>query len=658
MIKRAGIDTGGTFTDAVIASSDGGWEIYKCPTTQHAPALAVIHALAELTPKGQHFVELVHGTTHATNALLTGKLGRVCFITTKGHGDILEIGRQERDSLYALEPRPPRPQQARRHIIEVDERLSAEGKTICNLTRAEINRVCELVKRQKPQAIAICFLHAWREGKHEKRLARALKKLQIPIVQSHLLAPEQREYERATTTWADAGLQSVVAPALCELAGELAKGWNSKSRLRVMRSDGGTASAEAAAAEPVHLALSGPAGGLSAARTLADARGDRDILTLDMGGTSTDVALLLGGELALSELTMAGLPLLARGLPLHTIGTGGGSLAHLDAAGELQVGPQSAGAVPGPICYRRGGKQLTVTDAHLHCGRLHPRRFLDGKSKLDLPSVITAAKKLKRSACEILEIASAEMERALRKVSLAAGHDPRRLVLYAFGGAGGLHAAWMAERLGMPEVVIPPKPGVFSALGLLTAPARRSLSKTVLTLLPPSKLRKELFVPLMDKVVADLKAEGVPGNKIKAKRILELRSQGQSAVFALAEGANVEKRFHAAHRQRFGYQRAAEIELLAIRVQADGPSSSAWPRQRCRKYTASALERRSAQFPECGGIQPLNCSWYQREELKAGAQIVGPAVIAEYSSTTVVPPNWCARVDAWGCLSLKKVTSK
>ncbi len=652
---RVGVDTGGTFTDALLPDGEGSWLIHKCPTTSQSPSDAVFNALDALSIEAPS-VELLHGTTHATNALLTGELGRVVMIVTRGFRDVLALGRQNRDALFDLETKATRPNQPRHLIFEAQERLSANGRTIQNLSRAEINRLVEKARQSKPQAIAVCFLHAWKEPKHEKRLGRALKKLGVPVVLSSQLAPEQREYDRASTVWADAGLQPIVGPALEKLESLLRKEWGSKSRLRVMRSDGGTCSAESAAHEPVHLALSGPAGGLSASRTLANARGDSTILTLDMGGTSTDVALLPPGELPLQEMKVAGHTLLARGLPLHTVGAGGGSLASFDPAGVLQVGPESAGANPGPACYGRGGKKATVTDAHLLCGRLHPRLFLDGEAPLDIEKASQAFHSLKANPAEVLEIACAEMERALRRVSLAEGHDPRELNLYAFGGAGALHAAWLANRLGMKEVVIPPFPGAFSALGLLAAPLRRGFSKSVLQKLPSKKVRRGLIQPLMDRAYFELMAEGLSERSILIRQVLELRSKGQSGIFPILEGPRVLERFHAAHKKRFGFTRPEEeVELVAVRLQADGPSSESWVKKRARRYSPTAIEAQTAVFPEDGHHRPRRASWYRREDLRPGANIEGPALVAEYSATTVVPPSWNARIDPWSCLVLRRM---
>lgn len=668
--RRAGIDTGGTFTDAIVAAEEGsggvgGWQVHKRPTTPKQPAKAVLAALQALIPPPAA-VDLVHGTTHATNALLTGRLGRTVFVTTAGFADLLAIGRQDREALYALEPRPPRPPQPRRRIVEVHERLDADGAVVTALSQAEIRRVVAQVRALKPQGIAVGLLHAFRNGDHEQRLGQALQALAVPVRLSSEVAPEYREYERFCTAWADAALAPVVGPALESLERELQTTWGSSARLQIMRSDGGSCGARAAADGAVHLALSGPAGGLAAARSLADARGDGPVLSLDMGGTSTDVALLTEGELPLEPMEVGGLPLLARGLPLHTVGTGGGSLASWDAAGALRVGPGSAGAEPGPACYGKGGRQATVTDAHLLAGRLHPQAFLGGEFPLHPQAAAQALADLAASAASpvatenlalgILEVATAGMERALRRVSLAEGWDPRQLKLYAFGGAGGLHAAWLAERMGMPEVVIPPFPGAFSAMGLLAAPLRRTLVRSVLQPLPATRQRKGLFDPLVKQAVQELREEGLSRRQIKIRRVLELRGEGQAGQCSLAEGPKALERFHQWHQKRFGFQRREQaVQLVSVRVQADGPAENAWTARRKRRRPAEAFDHRPALLVESGGRRRV--PWYQREAMRPGHFLSGPAVVAEYSGTTVVPAGWVLEVDAFGACCLRRESS-
>lgn len=659
---RVGIDTGGTFTDAVRPGPDGELRVHKLPTTPKRPAQAVLEALGVLA--GEDPTALVHGTTHATNALLTGRLGRIVFVTTQGFADVLAIGRQERDELYCFEPRPKRPPQPASRIVEVEERLTPSGEVLTPLTEQEIARVVDAVAAKNPEAIAVGLLHAYREGSHEQRLGEALRALGVPVFCSHEVAPEYREYERFTTTWADAALTPVVAPALHELDREVQERFPGSAEVRIMRSDGGTASAHAAAADPVHLALSGPAGGLAAARTLADAREDGAVLTLDMGGTSTDVALLPPGEPELAPMTLGGLPLLARGLPVHSVGTGGGSLASWDPGGALCVGPESAGALPGPACYARGGQRATVTDAHLVAGRIHPEAFLGGEFQLDTEAAQSALQALGRSsgmsareaAVAVLEIASADMERALRRVSLAEGHDARDFHLYAFGGAGGLHAAWVASRLGMKSVVVPPHAGAFSAVGMLSAPARRTLARTVLSDLPSQRERRALFAELEERARAELIAEGLAPGAIKMRRVLELRSEGQGGEFAVPEGPRLQERFHAEHERRFGYRREDRpIILVAARLRAEGPSSSPWVPQPARAHEAKPFSQGRAVLPETGSAKLRSIDWYRREELSPGASWMGPAVVAEYSGTTVVPTGWRGEIDAFGAMILTRI---
>ncbi|TAH34531.1 MAG: hydantoinase/oxoprolinase family protein [Planctomycetota bacterium] len=652
-MQRVGVDTGGTFTDAAAPAPEGGWRVHKVPTTPRAPELGVLEAVRGLLKSGGGPVELVHGTTHATNALLTGRLGRVAFVTTAGFADVLAIGRQDRERVYALEPRPPRPPQPRRRIVEARERLDADGRILIPLSGDEIARVAAAVAALAPQAIAVGLLHSYRNPAHEHALGRALQALGVPVILSSEVASEQREYERFTTAWADAALQPVVAPALRALDAALRRAFGAGSRLCVMRSDGGTASVAAAAQRPVALALSGPAGGLAAARALADARGDDSVLTLDMGGTSTDVALLRGGELPLQSLQLAGLPLLTRGLPVHSVGTGGGSLAAHDRGGALRVGPDSAGAEPGPACYGRGGRAATVTDAHLLAGRLHPQAFLGGGFPLDLAAAENAVRALGARPEDILAVATADMERALRRVSLAEGHDTRGLTLYAFGGAGGLHAAWLAGRLGMRRVLLPPLPGAFSALGLATAAPRRTLAMSVLRPLPPEGERSKLFAGLVERALAELEAEGVPRARIRVQTTLELRGEGQAGELALPEGPRARERFLNTHRARFGYaQNDRPVILVAVRVRADGPSASPWRRVAQRRHAPRPFERRRVLLPEGGGR--CSAAWYRREELLPGAQLKGPAIVAEYSATTVVPAGWQATVDGFGALELRR----
>jgi N-methylhydantoinase A len=657
-MQRLGVDTGGTFTDAVALDDDGGLRLCKLPTTQAEPRRAILDAVEALAGPGAP-VALDHGTTHATNALLTGKLGRVVLVVTAGFRDLLAIGRQDRLVVHSLEPTVARPSLPPRMVVEVAERLAADGAVVERLSSAECERVAGEVARRRPEAVAVLCLHAWSHPGHEERLGRALRRaLDVPVLLSSEVAPEIREVERGNTTWADAALMPVVGRALEALAAGLEEGHRG-STLRLMRSDGGVVGVEAAAAHPVQLALSGPAAGLGAATSLAQARGEAPILTLDMGGTSTDVAWVEGELPQLETVQLGGLELLARGLPIHSVGTGGGSLARIDAGGSLTVGPASAGARPGPACYGRGGTEATVTDAHLLLGRLPEDLLLGGDTRLDRAAAEQALADAGRelgldaatTARQVLEVAQAGMERALRRVSLASGRDPREATLYSFGGAGGLHAAWLARNLEMMRVVVPPLAGVFSAVGLLSAPLRRTATRSVCEPLPSATARRRMFAPLLEQARIELAAEGIRGG-MKVLRLLDLRVPGQAGILTLREGPELRGRFADAYRVRFGMDPVVdELELAAVRVVVEKPRPTPWPTARTRRHRARAFDQRTIHFPETG--RSRRASLYRREDMRPGALLEGPAVVVEDSATTVVPAGWTARLDRWFCLTLE-----
>ena len=649
--RRIGVDTGGTFTDAVTPAPGGGFHVHKTPTTPRRPATAVLRCVAALGGADDGAaMEVVYGTTHATNALLTGRLGRAVFVTTAGFRDLLAVGRQERTGTFDLEPATRRPRQPRRWVVEHPD---------ASRRPADVAATVERVVAAKPRAVAVCLLRTHRPGPEreaERRLGHALRRRlgsEIPVFLGHELAPEPGEYERGVTVWAAAALAPVVAPALDDLASRLAA--RHGASLRVLRSDGGTADARLAAEEPVELALSGPAAGLVAARALADARGDGAVLTFDMGGTSTDVALLPEGELPLEPVAVGGLPLLVRGVPVVTVGTGGGSLAARDPAGALVVGPDSAGADPGPACYGRGGVRATVTDAHLLAGRLPASGLLGGGFPLDEGAARAALAALDVEPVEVLEVATAGMERALRRVSLGAGWDPRRLTLYAFGGAGGLHAAWLAQRLGIARVVVPPLAGVFCAVGLLAAPPQRTLVAAVGGPLPDAAGLRERFRPLEERVRERLGREGISGRRLRLVRWAELRSPGRAWSRRLVLGPRLRERYLAAYEQRFGYRPEGEpVELARVWVQGLGPVASPFRGGRpARRRAAAPVGRRRVRMPEVGA-RPVTAAVHRREDLGPGAHAVGPALVEEYSATTVVPPGWRFTVDADRALVLTR----
>ncbi|CAG0933019.1 partial N-methylhydantoinase A, partial [Planctomycetaceae bacterium] len=475
----AAIDVGGTFTDAVRLD---GRELRraKVPTTPDDPSRGVAQALAQLGGADL----LIHGTTTATNALLEGKLAPIAFITTKGMRDVLAIGRQNRDprDLYSLAPRQRNELVPRAHRLEVEERLGPQGQVEIALSAREVEAARDAVAALRPEAVGICLLHSYANSAHERALAEGLRELGVPVVLSSELAPEFREYERSLVTAANAGLMPLLRSYIAALNERVAP-----ARVVIMHSAGGWLPAEIAAHEPVKLALSGPAGGIAGVRAALDADGFECGVAFDVGGTSTDVSLVTRETRLRAVTEIAGLPLRTPSLDIHTIGAGGGSLAWFDAAGALNVGPQSAGAQPGPACYGRRGTQATLTDALVVLGRVPQSLKLGGTLDLDHKLAERAVSHVGaqhaaplQSARAIVRVALAGIERALRRVTVERGISPSGLPLVPFGGAGGLIACELAELLDMDTILVPRDPGLLCALGMLQTPASRDFSRTLL----------------------------------------------------------------------------------------------------------------------------------------------------------------------------------
>ena len=470
------VDTGGTFTDLVVVDESGSIRVHKVPSTPHDPSLAIENALraAEL---GAGF-ELVHGTTVATNALLERKGAVTALITTQGCRDVLEIGRQTREELYSLSPASRIPLISQELRFEVPERLDWRGEVVVPLDTRAVEVALRAAKRAEAESIAVCFLFSFARPEHELEAGRRAQKQGFSVSLSHEIAPEYREYERTSTVCANA----IVAPVMERYLGELQRRVNrlGGSRLSVMQSNGGLLPAEQAARSAVKTVLSGPAGGLMAAVRTARQAGIGRIISFDMGGTSTDVALVDGEPLTVRTGEVAGIPLLTPMLDIHTLGAGGGSIARLDAGGGLRVGPHSAGADPGPVAYGRGSR-LTVTDANVLLGRIPSDTRLAGTLNLDVERVRDSFISLgaemnvspEQAAAGILEVVNAQMARGLRHISVERGHDPGDYTLIAFGGAGPLHACRLAETLRIPKVLVPRFPGAFSAHGMAFADIRR-----------------------------------------------------------------------------------------------------------------------------------------------------------------------------------------
>jgi N-methylhydantoinase A len=669
---RVAIDTGGTFTDCAFVR-DGRVEILKVPSTPENPARAIAEALSTIlqqrgsAPPGPW--ELFCGTTVGTNALLERSGGRVALVTTRGFEDVIEIGRQARPRLYDLFVELPEPLVPRERRFGLNERVSSEGRVLVRPSRAGLERLVSQIRGSRPDAVAVCLLFSFLRPEHERAVARRLRAAGLAVSVSHEILPEFREFERTSTTVVNAYLVPVMSRYLAEiarLASQVpgAAGSAARARVRVMQSSGGILSALAAAREPVRTILSGPAGGVLGAQYVAERAGFPRVISFDMGGTSTDVALLDGGLATTKESQAAGLPVAVPMLDIHTVGAGGGSLARFDRAGALRVGPESAGADPGPVCYGRG-EQPTVTDAHLVLGHLGDGGLLGGEFPLD---TTRARRFLERArgpmptvehfAQGILDVARATIESAIRVISVERGHDPRDYALVAFGGAGGLHACGLAAALGIPRVIVPKFPGALSALGILRADAVKEFSQTVL--LPLASLRegrtalRRAFALLERRGARDMRAEGFARGAVRVTRLLEMRYAGQGYELAVPFAGDFLAAFHRAHERRYGYADPARpIEVVSVRARFTGltakphlPVSRPGPAA-CRYALAGTGRAYLAGRYRATAV-------YDRARLRAGNRLTSPAIVAEYSSTTLVPPGWRARVDRHENLLLER----
>jgi N-methylhydantoinase A len=664
---RIAIDTGGTFTDCVFQRA-GRLEILKVPSTPGNPALAIRNALEEIVRGARSIVPLRRlnsgldvtcGTTVGTNALLERRGGRVALVTTAGFEDVIEIGRQARPRLYDLFVTRPAPLVPRDWRIGARERMGADGMALVRLAPKEVKRILQSLARLQPDAVAVCFLFSYANPVHERAVARALRRAGYLVSVSHEILPEFREFERTATTVINAYLAPVMSRYLAEIEGHARStaGRRAKAHVRIMQSNGGIVSARAALREPVRTILSGPAGGILGAQYVAQLAGFPRIISFDMGGTSTDVALLEGDLRTTNESMVADLPVAVPMLDIHTVGAGGGSLARFDRAGALRVGPESAGADPGPICYGRG-EQPTVTDAHFVLGRIPPGGLLGGAFQLDgarARRLMERARGKMRSveafAQGILDVANATMEKAIRVISVERGYDPRDYTLVAFGGAGALHACELAAALQMPRVLVPKMPGALSALGILRADVVRDVSMTVrLTVQRAAKAKGELqqrLASIERGGMHDMRAEGFSPRQVRIERLLDMRYVGQAYELTVPASGDFVHSFHRAHERRYGYADAGRaVEVVNVRARLRG----ATPKPSLPKSRAAGASARAARIEHRAvhvAGQRVRTAIYDREKLQAGNHFAGPAVVSEYSATTFVPPHWRARVDAY-----------
>jgi N-methylhydantoinase A len=640
------IDTGGTFTDCIYIEG-AALKVLKIFSTPEDPGSAVVEAVR--TASNGSTPSVRHGTTVGTNVLLERKGARVAFITTAGFEDIISIGRQARSHLYDWFATPPPCIVPAEMRFGIAERTASDGTVLRRPEDYELRELAEKVKSSRAESIAICLLFSFANPENEIAVARALCSLGLPVSISHVILPEFREYERASTVTVNAYLGPKAGSYLQRLDANLRR-LSLCTGVDVMQSSGGIIPASFAAEQPVRTVLSGPAGGVIGAYHIARNAGCSRIIAFDMGGTSTDVCLVdenEGGPRSTNDALISQMPISVPMLDIHTIGAGGGSLARFDKAGILHVGPESAGANPGPICYGRGTVP-TVSDANLILGRLHPEHFLDGKVRLDSDRARLYMEKARAEMATVEEfsdgivlLAEAAMERAIRVISVERGYDPREFTLVAFGGAGPLHACALAETLQMPRVLIPACPGALSALGILLADTVRDYSKTVM-LKSDADLRPHFRE--LEELAGIASQFGEMGGMARS---LDLRYVGQGYELNVPFASEFVQNFHQMHQKRYGYadeRKTVEVVNIRLRVTIPGEAFNL-PAFTSRDGNAAQalIETRLMIFAG------KNCTGkvYQRERLEPGDRLDGPAIVVEYSATTVVPPGWTVLVDSY-----------
>jgi len=725
---RVAIDTGGTFTDCIwVDPASHRLRMLKVFSTPHDPSQAIVEAIAQImnevsdTPGVPHacpersrrvspilrdmgmsdFI-LLHGTTVGTNTLLERKGACTALVTTKGFEDAIEIGRQARPKLYDFffdRVKPLVPKELR---FGVNERTAADGEILTVPSQDELHALAIRIKAASPQSTAVCLLFSFANPANEQAIREVLEPLDIPLSISHEILPEFREYERMSTVVINAYLQPVMQSYLENLessftgdvdrmvsprkgqafatgveerrfsaANERGKtGALASARIFVMQSSGGITALSTASREPVRTVLSGPAGGVVGAAASARSSGFHNIIAFDMGGTSTDVSLVEGEIKLATDAQIAGLPVGVPMLDIHTVGAGGGSLARFDAAGVLRVGPESAGADPGPICYGRG-LQPTVSDANLLLGRLQPSRFLGGDFTLDLERTRAITKEwlkkqnsklsLEKFAAGVIRVVNATMEKAIRVVSIERGRDPRHFALVAFGGAGGLHACALADALGIPHVIVPAFPGALSALGILASDVVKDYSRTVLwrcgagtpplvgrpkSSIPLAKLDRE-FTALEKSAARDFRTEGWTGTPHFARSV-DLRYRGQGYELNLPLTKTLLKDFQTEHQRSYGYAHPnREIELVTLRLRAtvNSPDARVGTGTPARSGRAKLGSFSNSLVTVLFENTKLKTKLYSRNQLTPGKNYSGPAVVTEYSATSVIPPRCSFRID-------------
>ena len=656
---RIAVDVGGTFTDVVVLGEGGeGLRHEKVETVPADPASGVIAGFAKAGAALDSVDFFVHGTTLGINALLTRTGARVAIVTTRGFRDVYEVGRTDREPMYDFKYRRPESLVPRRLVFEVTERLTHDGSALIPFDRDSAVDAARRVREQGVNAVAVCFLHSYANPQHELEMERVLREEcpGVSVTLSHRLSREYREYERTSTAVIDAYVKPVTTTYLDVLERNLQEG-EFDGHFLLTRSGGGAMTVESAKEQPVHLVLSGPAGGVIGAAALGEVVGHDNLITIDMGGTSLDASLIAGGYPKIeTEQQFETLPVSIPTIDIHTIGAGGGSIAWVDEGGHLQVGPRSAGAVPGPACYAKGGDQATFTDAALAVGYLDPQNFLGGEIPLDPELTRTAIGALAEglgisddeTAAGILRITNAKIAGAVRVISIERGYHPKDFSILGFGGAGAFVAAEVARELGIPTTIIPSGPATFSAFGMLMTDVVNDFGQTAIMPLDAESIDRanDLFARLAEEGAAALEADGFPEDRRRFLPSAEMRYQGQEHTVNVPFGAHTLKpddvpaildRFGAVHNQQYGHSMEDPVEIVTLRLRTVG----LLPRPQIPKVEAgdghadtARAGTRSVYRAETGGR--VDYDVYDRGKLRSSDSLAGPAIIEEPSSTTVI----------------------
>ena len=651
-----GVDAGGTFTDFIYMEirDEVSLRVHKALSTPDAPEQAILRGIEELglSESAQNgTLQIIHGSTVATNAVLEEKVAATAFVTNYGFRDLLTLGRQTRPRLYDLEFAPIRPPVPRNLCLETGGRTAADGSTLEPLTDDEINDLIEKIISLNPESVAINLLFSFLNDKFEKTLETALRKAKpsLFVSRSSSVLPVYKEYERGIATWLNASLEPVMSNYLNSLEQQLGA-----STLQIMQSSGETIAAARAARSSVNLLLSGPAGGLRAIQYIGEQIGANKIISFDMGGTSTDVALIDGKIETTTEGRIGRYPVGVPMLDMNTIGAGGGSIAFIDAGGLLRVGPRSAGAAPGPICYRKEGTEVTVTDANLVLGRLPHTITLAGGLNLSVDRAYTAIKNLgvrlgltaEETAEGIIRIANEHMSKAIRLISVNKGYDPKEFMLASFGGAGGLHICEVADAMQIERAIVPAYGGILSAMGMLISKKGRQFTRTINTIAQISQETEitHQLTEMSNKGQVELISEGVDCTEIETVYSLDCRYKGQSYTLNVewSDICTCRKLFKSLHSQRYGYSLNEPIEIVNLRVGVHAP---------CASFALPQIAKEGTNL-DSGTIdvygQRGKAKIYRKENLEIGFLIYGPAIIEESTSTIFISQDWQASLDAFG----------